>query len=73
MPEKDQKQRSKYWLLVLNQLKEKGVEDILIISTDNLPCLYNSIQFFLNSYLYFIKIPSLLLCPVKKVHINIRI
>lgn len=28
---------SKYWLLVLNQLKERGVEDILIISTDNLP------------------------------------
>jgi hypothetical protein len=25
MPEKDQKQRSKYWLLVLNKLKEKGV------------------------------------------------
>ena len=28
---------SKYRLLVLNQLKERGVEDILIISTDNLP------------------------------------
>lgn len=28
---------SKYWLLVLNQLKERGLEDILIISTDNLP------------------------------------
>lgn len=28
---------SKYWLLVLNELKERGLEDILIISTDNLP------------------------------------
>ena len=27
---------SKYWLLVLNQLKERGLEDILIVSTDNL-------------------------------------
>lgn len=28
---------SKYWLLVLNQLKERGLEDALILSTDNLP------------------------------------
>ena len=28
---------SKYWLLVLNQLKERGLEDVLIFSTDNLP------------------------------------
>ena len=27
---------SKYWLMVLNQLKDRGVEDILISSTDNL-------------------------------------
>ena len=28
---------SKYWLMVLNQMKERGLEDILIVSTDNLP------------------------------------
>ncbi len=28
---------SKYWLMVLNILKDRGLEDILIISTDNLP------------------------------------
>lgn len=27
---------SKYWLMVLNQLRDRGIEDILIISTDNL-------------------------------------
>ncbi len=27
---------SKYWLLVLNGLKERGLEDVLIFSTDNL-------------------------------------
>ena len=27
---------SKYWLLVLNRLKERGLEDVLIFSTDNL-------------------------------------
>ena len=35
---------SKYWLLVLNQLKERGVEDILIISTDNLPGFSQAIE-----------------------------
>ena len=29
---------SKYWLLVLNGLKERGLEDVLIFSTDNLAC-----------------------------------
>lgn len=28
---------SKYWLMVLNDLKNRGVEDVLIFSTDNLP------------------------------------
>ena len=27
---------SKYWLLVLNGLRERGLEDVLIFSTDNL-------------------------------------
>lgn len=27
---------SKYWLMVLNQVRDRGVEDILIVSTDNL-------------------------------------
>ena len=35
---------SKYWLLVLNQLKERGLEDILIISTDNLPGFSQAIE-----------------------------
>ena len=35
---------SKYWFLVLNQLKERGVEDILIISTDNLPGFSQAIE-----------------------------
>lgn len=28
---------NKYWLLVLNGLKERGLEDVLIFSTGNLP------------------------------------
>ncbi|PWD82464.1 IS256 family transposase [Ignatzschineria cameli] len=35
---------SKYWLLVLNQLKERGLEDILIICTDNLPGFTQAIE-----------------------------
>lgn len=35
---------SKYWLLVLNQLKERGVEDVLIFSTDNLPGFSQAIE-----------------------------
>lgn len=35
---------SKYWLLVLNQLKEKGLEDILIVSTDNLSGFSQAIE-----------------------------
>ena len=35
---------SKYWLLVLNQLKERGLEDVLIFSTDNLPGFSEAIE-----------------------------
>ena len=35
---------SKYWLLVLNQLKERSLEDILIVSTDNLPKFSQAIE-----------------------------
>lgn len=35
---------SKYWLLVLNQLKERGLEDILIVSTDNLTGFTQAIE-----------------------------
>ncbi|MDU2829448.1 MAG: IS256 family transposase [Anaerococcus sp.] len=35
---------SKYWLLVLNQLKERGLEDVLIFSTDNLPGFSGAIE-----------------------------
>lgn len=35
---------SKYWLMVLNQLKERGLEDILIVSTDNLPGFTQAIE-----------------------------
>ncbi len=35
---------SKYWLLVLNQLKDRGLEDILIVSTDNLPGFTQAIE-----------------------------
>ncbi len=35
---------SKYWFLVLNQLKERGLEDILIISTDNLSGFTQAIE-----------------------------
>ena len=35
---------SKYWLLVLNQLKERGLEDILIVSTDNLSGFRQAIE-----------------------------
>lgn len=35
---------SKYWLLVLNQLKERGLEDILIVSTDNLSGFTQAIE-----------------------------
>lgn len=35
---------SKYWLMVLNQMKERGLEDILIVSTDNLPGFTQAIE-----------------------------
>lgn len=35
---------SKYWLLVLNKLKERGLEDILIVSTDNLSGFSQAIE-----------------------------
>jgi putative transposase len=35
---------SKYWLMVLNQLKDRGLEDILIVSTDNLPGFSQAIE-----------------------------
>ena len=35
---------SKYWLLVLNQLKERGLDDILIVSTDNLSGFSQAIE-----------------------------
>jgi len=28
---------SKYWLMVLNNLKNRDLEDVLIFATDNLP------------------------------------
>lgn len=35
---------SKYWLLVLNQLKERGLKDVLIFSTDNLQGFSQAIE-----------------------------
>lgn len=35
---------SKYWLMVLNQLKDRGLEDILIVSIDNLPGFTQAIE-----------------------------
>jgi transposase-like protein len=35
---------SKYWLMILNELKKRGLEDILIISTDNLPGFSQAIE-----------------------------
>nr|WP_300410181.1 transposase [Lagierella sp.] len=35
---------SKYWLLVLDHLNERRSEDILIVSTDNLPGFSQSIE-----------------------------
>lgn len=35
---------AKYWLMVLNQLKDRGLEDILIASTDNLPGFSQAIE-----------------------------
>lgn len=35
---------NKYWLLVLNQLKERGLEDVLIFSIDNLPGFTQAIE-----------------------------
>ena len=35
---------SKYWLMVLNELKTRGLEDILIVSTDNLPGFTQAIE-----------------------------
>jgi transposase-like protein len=35
---------SKYWLMVLNELKNRGLEDILIASTDNLPGFSEAIE-----------------------------
>ena len=33
-----------YWLLVLNQLKERGLEDVFIVSTDNLTGFSEAIE-----------------------------
>ncbi|NVP23284.1 IS256 family transposase [Treponema phagedenis] len=35
---------SKYWLMVLNQLKDRGLEDVLIFSTDNLTGFTQAIE-----------------------------
>lgn len=35
---------SKYWLMILNNLKDRALEDILIISTDNLPGFSQAIE-----------------------------
>lgn len=35
---------SKYWLMVLNQLRDRGLEDILIVSTDNLTGFSEAIE-----------------------------
>lgn len=35
---------SKYWLMVLNQMKDRGLEDILIISSDNLAGISQAIE-----------------------------
>lgn len=35
---------SKYWLMVLNELKNRGLEDILMVSTDNLPGFTQAIE-----------------------------
>ncbi|CDZ74280.1 putative transposase [Peptoniphilus sp. ING2-D1G] len=35
---------SKYWLLVLNQPKERGLEDVFIVSTDNLSGFSEAIE-----------------------------
>lgn len=35
---------AKFWLVVLNELKNRGVEDILIISVDNLKGFNEAIQ-----------------------------
>ena len=35
---------SKYWLMVLNELRTRGLEDILIVSTDNLPGFTQAIE-----------------------------
>lgn len=35
---------SKYWLKILNEIKSRGVKDILIISTDNLPGFTQAIE-----------------------------
>ena len=40
----EENESSKYWLLVLNGLKERGLEDILIFSTDNLPGFSEAIE-----------------------------
>ncbi len=38
------KRIKQYWLLVLNDLKERGLEDVLIFSTDNLPGFSEAIE-----------------------------
>lgn len=35
---------AKYWLMILNQLKERGLEDTLIVSTYNLPGFTQAIE-----------------------------
>lgn len=35
---------AKYWLMVLNQLHDRGLKDILIVSTDNLPGFSQAIE-----------------------------
>lgn len=35
---------SKYWLTIMNEMKNRGVEDILIVATDNLPGFSEAIK-----------------------------
>nr|WP_262359396.1 transposase [Anaerococcus hydrogenalis] len=44
MPRVGENRLSKYWILVLNGLKERGLEDVLIFSTDNLPGFNQAIE-----------------------------
>lgn len=35
---------SKYWISVLNELRNRGLEDVLIFSVDNLKCISEAIE-----------------------------